>query len=341
MNEAVPQTYILPVPGTDETQELPRSVVLERLAKGELTPADWIWSPPDQDWKTVAEIPSLQPALPAPKKSFLGPLAPIGPKQKIEPITAPTLGLPPAKKKKKVKPKRTRSEYEDEPSRLGTFVCVLILALFAVVAVNYQFVDRPLDGNLAQTQFVLVPAHAHLGAFFQRDKLVIHILPTSELNSDNFADFLFALANSTPPPPFGATGFTVIELTPAWRGQYAFTGDDWQHLGKMTTSTARDRKDFILEHIDDASGDKLVSASLDAATNKTTRDEVWRNLAGSFHAEGTEGNMADGSFITSAIGMISSLVSRVSGAAPHTGSGTSSADSKNAADSSTNSPPQP
>jgi hypothetical protein len=173
MNEAVPETYILPVPGSDETQELPRGVVLERIAKGELTPADWVWSPPDQDWKPLAEIPSLQAALPAPKKSFLGSLGPIGPKQKVEPITAPTLGLPPARKKKKVKPKRTRSDDEDEPSRFGMFLCVLILALFAVVAVNYQVVDRPLKGNLAQTQFVLVPVHAHLGALFQRDKLVI------------------------------------------------------------------------------------------------------------------------------------------------------------------------
>src|SRR5580692_8663796 len=137
MKEDVPQTYILPVPGSDETQELPRSVVLERIAKGELTPADWIWSPPDQDWKPLAEIPSLQAAVPAPKKSFLGSLGSVGPKQKIEPITAPVLGLPPASKKKKVKPKRTKSDDEDAPSRFGIFLCVLILALFALVAVNY------------------------------------------------------------------------------------------------------------------------------------------------------------------------------------------------------------
>lgn len=335
MKEAVPQTYILPVPGSNETQELPRSVVLERLAKGELTPTDWIWSPQDQDWKTVAEIPSLQAAAPAPKKSFLGTLGPAGPKQKIEPITAPTMGLPAAGKKKKVKPKRTKSDDEDEPSRLGIFMCVLILALFAVVAVNYQCVDRPLDGNLAQTPFVLVPAHAHLGAFFQRDKLMIHVLPTSELNSDNFADFLFTLARSTPPPPFGATGFTVIELTPGWRGQYAFTGDDWQHLAKMTSSTAQDREDFILEHIDNSSGSKLMVASPDAATDKSTRDRAWRDLAGSFHAEG---NPANESFVTSTIGTISSLVSKVSAFIPRGGSNASPG-STNPVGNSTNAAP--
>ena len=237
----------------------------------------------------MAEIPSLQAAVPAPKKSFLGTLGPVGPKQKIEPITAPTLGLPPAGKKKKVKPKRTRSDDEDEPSRFGMFTCVVILALFAVVAVNYQYVDRPLGGNLAQTPFVLVPAHAHLGAFFQRDKLMIHVLPTSELKPDNFADFLFALASSTPPPPFGATQFTVIELTPGWRGAYAFTGDDWQHLAKMTSGTAQDRKDFILEHIDNASGDKLVAANPDAATDKATRDRVLGGADREFPCRGKSG----------------------------------------------------
>jgi hypothetical protein len=328
MKEVEPETYILPVPGSEETQEVPRSVVLERIAKGELTPADWVWSPADQDWKTVAEIPSLQTALPAPKKSFLESLAPLTPKQKIEPIVAPVIGLPPVStKKKKVKPKRTKPDDEDEPSRFGTVVSVLILALFAVVALNYQFIDRPFDGGLAQTRFVLVRAHAHLGAFFQRDTLVIHILPTSELDADNFADFLFTAASCTPPAPFGTTAFDVIELTPAWRGEYAFTGDDWRRLAKMTSSTSQDRKDFILAHIDDAGGEKLVPmAGLDATADKATQDRIWQNLAGSFHAEGSP---AGG-------GIVSSLIAEISSLLPHGGE---SPTAPSSAGGSTNVPP--
>jgi hypothetical protein len=329
MKDAVPETYILPVPGSEETQELPRSVVLERIAKGELGPTDWIWSQADQDWKTVAEIPSLQAALPVQKKPFLGALAPISPKQKTEPIVAPVVGLPPvSKKQKKIKPKRTKPADEDAPSRSGMFLGVLIVALFAVVAANYQFVDRPFDGSLAQTKFVLVPAHAHLGAFFQRDTLMIHVLPTSELAADNFADFLFTAASCTPSPPFGAADFNVIELTPGWRGEYAFNGADWRHLAQMTSSTAQDRKDFILEHIDDAGGQKLVSA-----TDPSAGDKVWDNLVASFHAES---NPADGSFITSMIGMITSVVSKIVSFIPHGGS---SSDVTSTAGGSTNSAP--
>jgi hypothetical protein len=327
MKDAFPETYILPVPGSEETQELSRGVVLERIAKGEITPTDWIWSPADQDWKTVAEIPSLQAALPAQKKPFLGSLAPLTPKQKIEPIVAPVVGLPPvATKKKKVKPKRTKADDEDEPSRFGLVISLLILGLFAVVALNYQFVDRPFDGGLAQTKFVLVPAHAHLGAFFQRDTLVIHILPTSELTSDNFADFLFAAASSTPPAPFGATDFNVIELTPAWRGEYAFTGEDWRHLAQMTSSTTQDRKDFILEHIDDAGGQKLVA-------DPAAGEKVWENLTGSFHAEG---NPSDAGPVTSLITTISSVVPKIAAFIPHGGT---SSDSTSPAGGSTNAAP--
>jgi hypothetical protein len=120
----------------------------------------------------------------------------------------------------------------------------------------------------------------------------------------------------------------VIELTPGWRGQYAFTGDDWEHLAKMTSSTSQDRKDFILEHIDDPTGDRLVSPAYSEAADKATRGRVWQNLAGSFHAEG---NPADSGLVNSVIGTISSLVSKIS----HGGSDASPS-SPNPADNSTN-----
>jgi S1-C subfamily serine protease len=314
MNEAVPETYILPVPGSDQTQELPRGAVLERIARGEIAPTDWIWSPADQDWKTVSEIPSLQPSLPKSKKSFFSPLGPVGAQQKIEPILAPSME-PPPKKKKKVKPKRQKSEDDGESSFswFGSIACLLILALFAVIVANYQFVDRPFDGNMARTPFILVPAHAHLGAFFQTDKLVIHVLPTNELDSSNFADFLYSAANGTPAPPFGSKAFSVVELTPSWRGQYAFSGADWQKLGQMTSSSSDARKDFVLDHIDDPTGQPLVAANAESAT----RNQIWQNLVQAFHSDTKPGSFVSAGTATSILDIATSLISKVSSMLPH------------------------
>jgi hypothetical protein len=49
-------TYIVAIPGTDHTQEMSRLEVLDKIAKGEMTPEYWVWSAPDQDWKQISQI---------------------------------------------------------------------------------------------------------------------------------------------------------------------------------------------------------------------------------------------------------------------------------------------
>jgi hypothetical protein len=281
MSELLPETYTFSIPGTDQTEELPRGEVLARMARGQITPQHWVWSPEDNDWKQVGEIPSLQAALPvksidpeapilpgAPaSKTALGPLGPIA----IPPIVAP----PPETRKKKSGRVRGRSAGK-KPFPLAGMLSILggalFTAAFAVAAFNYQFIDLPLNGSFAQSPFVLVSAHAHLDDFVQSRTLVIHVVPTSELTADNFADFLFTLAKSTPTPPFKLPSFTTVELTPSWLGQYAMTGADWRKLAQMDKASSDERRDFVLAHLTNAAGQPLAPG------------QSWDGLLGQFQA---------------------------------------------------------
>jgi hypothetical protein len=306
--ENAPETYIVSIPGTQESEELSRSMILERLARGEMTPAFWVWSSPDQDWKQISEFPSLNPpSLAEPETpvlfnaatagtSFTPPpastVSPIGPIRAPEPVsekksffgrlfqgkkTAPKVRPMP-----KRRPVRGGEETRKRFPIFGFLVGSGLLALFTLIELNYQFIDRPLDGSLAQTPFVLVQAHAHLDLLVKPDTLVIHVVPSAETRADNFADFLFALAHSTPPLPFGLKPVTTVELTPSWLGEYAMDGEAWRQLAQMDQATAQERKEFVLDHLTDGKGQPLVAKALDGEAAKRARAQIWADVTESF-----------------------------------------------------------
>jgi hypothetical protein len=129
-----------------------------------------------------------------------------------------------------------------------------------------------------------VQAYAHLGAFAQPNALVIHILPTKEVNPDNFADFLAVLAKSTPPQPFNQKPFDEVGLTSSWQSQYVFDGADWQKLGQMDGASTDDKKKFELEHLEQMDGSPLITNRLtdDPATVATHQAQAWQALVTHF-----------------------------------------------------------
>ena len=60
MFDAAITSLILALPGRQETEKLPRKVVLEAIKTGTIGPDHWVWSPSDNVWKQVAEFPELQ-----------------------------------------------------------------------------------------------------------------------------------------------------------------------------------------------------------------------------------------------------------------------------------------
>ncbi len=293
MNENLPETYILAIPGSEDTQELPRQELRAKIAQGEITPAHWVWSPGHQDWKQVSEIPDLQTALPSSKQPF-------GLKTKSLPFfnpnapSAETSAAPAAKKSSRKKSRTSSRSREKEESGfpfVSILFALLFLALAGIIGANYVLIDEPLEDNLAQTPFILVPIHAHLGGFVQPNALVIHVLPNSGITEDNFADLLFTLAKSTPTPPFNQKSFGVVELTSAWVGQYALTGTDWQTFAGMAQASAQDRKDFVLDHLADPTGKPLIIKSKDAnpADLQTARDKIWDDLLAHFLSKQVDG----------------------------------------------------
>jgi hypothetical protein len=268
------RTYIVSVPGSDQTRELSREAILEELARGTITPDYWVWSPEHEDWKQISEIPVLNvPARRAP--AALPP---------IQPITAiSTTKAQPAKKKVSSRSHRVKEEDEGFPYIKALFG-LLYLAVAALVGLNYFLIDKPFDAALAGTPFVLVPAHAHLGSFVQPGALIIHTLPNHELNVDNLADYLCTLAQSTPAQPLNKKPFEIVALTSSWFGQYAMTGNDWRRLAAMDESKADQRKNFIIDHLDNIAGQPLIRHAdrLGSFDLKKARTKVWQDLTAAF-----------------------------------------------------------
>jgi hypothetical protein len=281
MPETRLNTYVVSVPGTDQTRELSRDSLLEELARGAVTPDYWVWSPEHEDWKQISEIPALKAPPPrTPVALFVQPQTP------IQPIATTSV------KRQYVDTKVGRSHrVEDDDGDGFPYVKVLFgfiyAALAAVIALNYLLVDKPFDEALARTPFVLVSAHAHLGSFVQPNALVIHALPNQELNEGNFADFLYTLAKSTPAPPLADKPFEMVALTSSWFSQYALRGADWQSLAKMADANSEDRKNFITDHLGNIAGQPLIRHPdrLSPSDLKAARTQVWSDLTAKFLAK--------------------------------------------------------
>jgi hypothetical protein len=300
MNDPFP-TFILAVPGTQETKELPRQAVLEGIQRGEILPDNWVWSPTHNDWKPLAEIPELQVAPPVtpPLVSTPVPVAMSAPSPQIAEqaavpvrpfaVTPRTVANAPALTETQKLARTTYSqpmEIKHEFPYFKVFFAVAFLAVAGLLGANYYLIEQPFSENLATTSFASVPAYAHLGAFTQPGALVIHIPPANGLNEDNFADYLIALAKSTPPRPLTQTPtpFEIVGLTSSWQSQLIFTGPDWQKLAQMGNSSSDDKKLFELEHLAQLTGSPLlyVRKGEDPAAATEAAAKAWKSLVANF-----------------------------------------------------------
>jgi len=268
MSTATP-TLILAIPGTQETQERSRTSVIKAIHRGEVKQDQWVWSPTHNDWKQVAEIPELQV------------------KPKVVKMSMPVAATPNAPRAgQQMAPTRFSQpmEIKHEFPFFKVFVVILFLAVAGVIGTNYVMVDQPLATKLASTSFASARAYAHLGAFVEPNALVIHLLPTKEVTADNFADYLTALAVSTPSQPFKQEAFGVVGLTAAWQSQYVFSGADWQKLGQMANASGEARQAFVLDHMESANGAPLVTnrQTDDDATVAAHRASAWQALVANF-----------------------------------------------------------
>jgi hypothetical protein len=287
MSDTPPATYTLALPGSNDTQELSRAELKGKLAQGSITPQHWVWSPDQQDWKQISEIPDLQPeepAKPGKKNFFGGRVKAAAPAAKTPPAPAPV----PQQKMVKRKPARSGGSRRKEEGRgvslVEAFFALVFAAAAALVAANYVLVDEPLADAMAKTPFVLAPIHAHLNGFVQQDTILIHVIPDPSITADNLADCLFLIAQGTPMQPLASKPFKVVALTPALKGLYAMTGEDWQQFAKMTKATREDRKNFLLDHLDNVVGQPMIPDASKLAPDdlKASRQKLWEMLLASF-----------------------------------------------------------
>ncbi len=305
MNTNLSPTLIVAIPGTQETQELSRASVIVGIRLGQIRMDQWVWSPSDNDWKQVAEIPELhqpQAASPAPSEVFRNGVVPrvtiktptvvnqVSVSPRVQPARAQVIraGQVTGSAQAAAPTRYSRPmENKEEFPIFKILFLILFLALASVLAVNYFLVEQPFATNLATTSFANTPAYAHLGGFVQTDALVIHIPPSTSINSDNFADYLAVLAGSTPSQPFNSLPFTGVGLTSSWKSQYCMNGADWATLGKMTNASSSDKKKFELEHLLRIDGSPLVRTHRheDPAAITEAEDKAWPSLVANFQAK--------------------------------------------------------
>jgi hypothetical protein len=175
-------------------------------------------------------------------------------------------------------------------SSFKIFVLVLTVLVGGVVGANYLLVDKPLADNLLKTSFATTPVYAHLAAFCQPDTIIIHLRPSTNISSTSMANYLVALAQSTPTQPLNHQVFSTVGLTSAWTSQLLMSGNDWQTLAGMADASDNEKKDFILTHIGYPTGQRLMSATSnltpEAALDR--RNQNWQALTSILVASATK-----------------------------------------------------
>jgi hypothetical protein len=302
MSNTLPQTLILAVPGTQETREWEFASVREAVARGEIGLDNWAWSPSANNWIPLAELPEFAPAVtttevysePTPDE----PRPPVVVAAKVEPIAVkvPKVATPavvPAARVQAVvgTPNRMPATYYSKPMEdshefpvFKVLFAVLALVIGSMLGVNYFLVDQPFRANMAKTPFATVTTHAHLGAFLQPNALLIHVLPSAQLNSDNFADFLAALTQSAPSGAIPGQPFTSFSITSKWLAEYMISADDWKGFADMAGLSADQKKAYVLQHLENSVGGPLVPYNRkDTAAQKAAReDRAWNDLVAHF-----------------------------------------------------------
>ena len=292
---------ILHVKGTiDETTTLPKQAVRAAIAEGTLSRSQLIWSPEHNAWKQVRELPHLWPsqklAPPPTPRVATGALPRVatGALPRVATGAVPrvaTGALPRAAATsqpkavisswKQMDVKVAQAEPKDyqvtEKSHFHPlkWLCLVLGAfILGTVGLNFLLVEQPLLFGMNRTPYSKVMVYAHLGGFMQRDAMVIHILGTDSLNKSNLADFLVALAHSTPQQN-GV--FERISLTSGLMGQYSLSGSAWKELGDMQQADETQRKEFLLSQLGDASGQPLLSLSSTTTmeAQNAEKEKVW------------------------------------------------------------------
>jgi len=290
---------------------LPKQVVRAAISQGQITHSQLIWSPQDNAWKQVRELPHLLPSqklAPAPM-----PRVPTGPIPKVVAVPATQTGTVPrvVGKAKAGAPPKVRvgatptvaqaatpvavpregspksyvvKEENEGPHPLMWLCIALGVLIFALVVVNFLLVDRPLVSGLGQTPYSKVTVYAHLGAFIQPNVIVIHIPASSALTSANLTDFLVSLARSTPPIPMSDNSFQRVGLTSGWTSTYTLSGYAWKQLGEMGRDEEAQRKEFLLDQLGNAVGEPIMAgrSQSDEAAQQADRDKVWNAFVAQF-----------------------------------------------------------
>jgi len=288
---------ILHVKGTeDETTTLPKQVVRAAIAEGKLSRSQLIWSVPHNAWKQVRELPHLWPSqklAPAPTPRVATGTLPrvvaTGALPRVVADPPQTTASQPKMAASPVQPRAvTSAQAEDyqvaEKPHFNLFkwLCI-VLGTFIVgtFGLNYLLVDRPISSALGQTPYSHVTIFAHLGGFMQRDALEIHILGSGSLNESNLNDFLVALAHATPQTTHT---YQRISLSSGLQGQYTISGLVWKDFGDMEQASATERKEFLLDQLDDSSGHSLLNlnSTMTSQEQEAAREKVWAALVDYF-----------------------------------------------------------
>jgi hypothetical protein len=313
---------ILHVRGTEsETTSLPKQQVRAALSEGKITHSQLIWSPRDNAWKQVRELPELLPSqklAPAPTRVRIAPMAnaveliiPDSPSNPVARAVAAT-GTPTPKVRVAGAPQvrvaaacatpqvrvsspapaptvNSARDYTvaeaDDGSNPFKWICIGLAGfILLVLGGNYLLVDQPLVSALGQTSFSDAKVYAHFGAFIQPNVAVIHIAPSASVTSGKLGSFLVMLANSTPASP-SAGLFGRVALTTGWTAKYTFSGFAWRQLGDMRHQSAAEQKEFILAQICDAGGEPLSpSPTLDEASREAQSEKIWDDFVAYFTA---------------------------------------------------------
>jgi hypothetical protein len=273
----------VPLPPTPLPTLQPKGTSAARVAEASSSPLVLapVAATPKANPISLAPLPTSTPkassAPRAPLPSSLPKVTPIAP---ITPVASSA-----RKAKKSVYRRSHRVEEHPEGFSYTKFLFGLLYVIVAVVVgLNYLLVDKPFGAALADTPYILVPAHAHLGSFVQPNALIIHILPNHEVTDGNFPDVLYTLAKGTPNQPFQERPYEMVALTSQWFGQFAMRGPDWQQLGQMNNASSAERKNFITDHLGNIAGEPLIRHADQLAPDdlKAARAQVWQGLMQDF-----------------------------------------------------------
>ena len=305
MADVALRTLILAVPGTQDTHELDLASIRAGVSSGEIALDNWAWSPSRGEWLPLAQLPEYL-EVPVAAVSVRAPAEPVAvaPDVQAAPVAvkaahvrvATPAQIPAARTvTAQGAPGKMAATYYSKPIEehrefpiFKILFFILGVVIVGLICVNYFMVDQPFRAALAKTSFSNVQAHAHLGAFAQPNTLLIHIIPNTALNDDNFADFLTALAHSAPRTVIAGKPITTLGLTSKWLSQYVITSDDWDGFADMSGYSLDEKKKFVLTHLERSDGVPIyvVARNQKPDVQRAHEDQAWNQLVTHFDGHG-------------------------------------------------------